>query len=77
MSPIQFRALRRASDIPGRLVSSRVGITRSRLSEIENGHIRPSHEEMEMLEKALVELQEARSQLTELAARVGWPTERL
>ena len=69
----QIRQRRTAAGIPGSAVSSKAGIHRSRLSEIERGYITPSEEELGRLNRALDALIDARKKVAEVAAEVGWP----
>ena len=66
-----------AAGIPGLLVCNRADVRRGRLSDIENGLVQPSEAEMNRLEAALSELEDAQSLMKETAAKVGWPLERL
>jgi len=64
---------RRSANIAGRLLCVRAGISRSKLSEIEAGHIEPSAAEKERLRRALQELLKARKEVEIVAQKVGWP----
>lgn len=74
MTPGQrIRARRVVAGIPGRVLCSRAGISRGRLSDLERGYISISAAEQGLLEAALDQLIEARRRIESLAAEVGWP----
>jgi hypothetical protein len=78
ISALEFRLVREAPAIPGRLVCGKAGINRGRLSEIEkmgagSAFIRRDANP----ESALVELTKAQLKMNREAARVGWHAERL
>lgn len=68
-----LRRSRMASGIPGCLLSSRAGMSTSRLSAIERGYVRPRAEEVSKLDSALRDLLEAREKVAAVAVSVGWP----
>ncbi len=69
----QIKRKRTLASIPGALLANRARIHRSRLSEIENGHVQPTQEEVSRISAALKELVQARTRLVEVADEVGWP----
>ena len=69
----ELRRKRILAEIPGRLVSSRAGISASRLSEVERALVPTSLEELDRIERALDYLIAARKQVEAVAAEVGWP----
>ena len=73
MTARQLRAKRNSAGVPGRLVCVRARIDRGRLSDIERGYVEPSVEELERIERAIVELIEAKNKVEQVAAEVGWP----
>jgi transcriptional regulator with XRE-family HTH domain len=68
-----IRSKRVAARITGYMLSGRAGIGRSRLSEIECGHVEPSPDEQARIEAALDELIATKTKLTRVAAELGWP----
>jgi len=73
MNGQQLRQKRVTAGISGALVSKRTGIDRARLSHIERGYVNPSSSEVERIQRALGELEQARNRVARLAAEVGWP----
>lgn len=73
MTAQQLRQQRIAAGIPGRLVSAKAGIDRSRLSDIERGYIQASDVELQEIGEALRALLKAKEQVARTAAEVGWP----
>ena len=69
----ELRRKRMVAEIPGRLVSSRAGISTSRLSEVERGLVPSAPDELERIERALDYLIAARQKVAAVAAEVGWP----
>jgi hypothetical protein len=65
-----LRAKRIGAAISGCL---KAGIGRSRLSDIERGHVQPSEQEIARLHAAVDELLRARQRVEAVAAEVGWP----
>jgi transcriptional regulator with XRE-family HTH domain len=70
----KLRAKRAAAGIPGNILCQKVGIARSRLSDIEREYVIPSPQELERIDKALDELIQAKSFIDRVAASVGWPS---
>ena len=68
-----IKAKRTAAGIAGSIICKRIGMARSRLSDIERGYVTPSREELARIAAALDELIEAKSFLDKIAASVGWP----
>jgi transcriptional regulator with XRE-family HTH domain len=68
-----IKAKRTAAGIVGRLLCKRLGIARSRLSDIECGYVKPSADELARMDALLDELIEAKSILRRTAASLGWP----
>jgi len=73
VSSSDIRQKRVGSRIPGHVLSQRVGISRSRLSGIENGYILPTDAEIAQIEAAIEDLRQARVLVMQRAAEVGWP----
>ena len=73
MTVKKIRDRRVKGAVPGWVLCKKMGIARSRLSDIERGAIVPRPEEIQRLDEALSELVEARRQVAQVAARVGWP----
>jgi transcriptional regulator with XRE-family HTH domain len=61
-------------EVPATLLAAKVGVNRSRLSNIERGYIQPTEEEMERLHASLAQLITAKAVIQRAAASVGWPT---
>ena len=68
----QLRQRRLANNIPGLVVCSRAGVSRTRLSDIEREYVQPRQEELARLNGALDELIAARRKVEAVAAEVGW-----
>jgi transcriptional regulator with XRE-family HTH domain len=73
MDGSELRATRVRANLPGRVVCAKAGISRSRLSEIEAGYLRPSQAEIAKISAALSELDEIRNRMRSFAADCGWP----
>jgi transcriptional regulator with XRE-family HTH domain len=69
----KLREKRIGAAISGYAVCLKAGIGRSRLSEIERGHIQPSEDEVARLQAAIDQLIQARHKVEAVAAEVGWP----
>lgn len=69
-----LRQKRATAGIAGAIVCNKVGIARSRLSDIERGYLTAPPEELNRLDRALDELIQAKSFIDRVAASVGWPT---
>jgi transcriptional regulator with XRE-family HTH domain len=70
---IAIREKRLAVGVSGSALCARAGISRSRLSDIERGYVQPKAQELRRIERALLELVQARSRMAALAKEVGWP----
>ncbi len=68
-----LRAKRAAAGISGSVLCAKAGLSRSRLSLIERGYVKPADPERERIECALEELVRAKSVIDRVAASVGWP----
>jgi len=66
-----LRATRIRAAISGYAICLKAGIGRSRLSDIERGHVQPSAEEIVRLNAAVDELIRARQRVEAVAAEVG------
>ena len=73
MDGSDLKEKRKVAGIPGRLVCTRVGMDRGKLSDIERGYIEVSAEELALLNEALDRLIEAKSKVMKVAEEVGWP----
>ncbi len=73
MHSTSIRARRIAAGIPGNLLCAKLGIQRSKLSDIEKGYVQPSRDEQQRIEQALDELTRAKNELLKVAAKLGWP----
>jgi len=69
----RLRTTRVSAGISGALLCKRAGIGRSRLSDIERGHVVPSHETLKRVETALEDLIRTKRRLAALAIQEGWP----
>jgi predicted transcriptional regulator len=72
MTGEDLRQKRRQGDVPGEMVCRRAGISRSRLSAIERGHITPSSDEARRLAAAIEELAAVRKRIVRFASRLGF-----
>jgi len=68
-----LRARRAVAGIAGVLLCQKVGISRSRLSDIERQATAVTPDELARLNVALDELIRAKSEIRKTAAAVGWP----
>jgi transcriptional regulator with XRE-family HTH domain len=68
-----LRAKRTGAGIAGSLLCQKIGMARSRLSDIERGYATPSPDEIGSLDSALDELIRAKSVLQKTAEALGWP----
>ena len=73
MEAQKLRAKRISSEIPGAVLCLKARISRSRLSDIELGHITVKPEEISRIETALEQLIDAKQRIKILAEEVGWP----
>jgi transcriptional regulator with XRE-family HTH domain len=64
---------RAGAGIKGNLLCCKLGIARSRLSDIERGYVTASPEDLARIDRALDELIAAKSFVDRVAASVGWP----
>jgi len=69
----RLRTTRVSAGISGAVLCARAGIGRTRLSDIERGHVVPSHETIERIETALGDLIRTKRKLAALAVQEGWP----
>jgi hypothetical protein len=56
------------------MICKRVGIARSRLSDIERGYVTASNNELSRLDAVLDELIQAKAVIEATAAALGWPS---
>jgi transcriptional regulator with XRE-family HTH domain len=68
-----IKAKRSAAGISGGLLCRKVGIARSRLSDIERGYVTAQPEELARIDLALVQLIEAKRVIEKVASSMGWP----
>jgi hypothetical protein len=73
MHETDLRIARAHLGIPGVVVCRMARISRSRLSEIERGHVQPTAEERHRLTETIDRLAKAKKAVTDVAAKVGWP----
>jgi len=71
MDGFRLMKRRRSASIAGHLVAARAGISRSRLSCIERGHVKPGPPELESISAALDGLIEAKARLAQAAEEFG------
>jgi transcriptional regulator with XRE-family HTH domain len=69
----QLRTKRNAAGIAGSLVCIKIGIARSRLSDIERGYVTAPEEEIARIDAALDDLVRAKRKIAAVAAEAGWP----
>lgn len=72
MSNLKLRRL--TAGISGSVLCAKAEISRSRLSLIERGYVRPGAEEAARIEDALQQLIETKSVIDRVATSMGWPT---
>jgi predicted transcriptional regulator len=72
-TPSELRSKRLTANISTTRLAAHARINRSRLSQIEHGHIRPTEAEMLRMERGIDELIRAREAVEEIGAAVGWP----
>jgi ribosome-binding protein aMBF1 (putative translation factor) len=75
VTPKTIRSKRIAGDIAGQVLCVKLGITRTRLSDIERGYLKPADEELQRIDSALDQLLAAKETLRQTAVALGWPTE--
>jgi transcriptional regulator with XRE-family HTH domain len=73
MNGFELRTRRVLGHLPGYLICLKAGITRSRLSDIENGYVQPSGAEVARISAAVEELIAIRKRVDDFAAENGWP----
>jgi AraC-like DNA-binding protein len=71
---IELRTRRMSAGIPGRVLSAKAGMSRTRLSDIERGYVRPVTGELDRIYEALNLLIEAHEKIAAIAKECGWPT---
>jgi|HubBroStandDraft_1064217.scaffolds.fasta_scaffold893835_1 transcriptional regulator with XRE-family HTH domain len=73
MTGPELKSKRSAAGISGVVLSRKVGISRSQLSNIERSYITPSHEEVARIDAALDDLIRAKAVIQHAARSAGWP----
>lgn len=68
-----IKAKRVAAGIPGQVLCSRAGFSRSRLSAIERGYFTPPPKEFARLDAVLEGLIQTKSVIEQVAISIGWP----
>jgi len=68
-----LKAKRQAAGIAGIVLCKKMGMARSRLSDIERGYITPSSDDLAQIDAVLNELIHAKSILQKTAVHIGWP----
>jgi transcriptional regulator with XRE-family HTH domain len=68
-----IKAKRIRAGIAGHVLCKKLGIARSRLSDIERGYVTPGDGELARVDAALEDLIHAQSVISKTAAAVGWP----
>ena len=68
-----LKAKRSSVGIAGNVLCKKIGIARSRLSDIERGYATASPKELARLNTALDELIQAKSVIDRVATSLGWP----
>ena len=63
-----------SSGIVGAVLCKKVGIGRSRLSDIEREYVVPSEDELTRIDAALDGLTRAKRKIAAVAAEEGWPS---
>jgi len=72
MSDLKTKRL--LAGISGSVLCAKIGLSRSRLSLIERGYVKPAAEELARISTALDQLIEAKFVIERVAASVGWPS---
>jgi transcriptional regulator with XRE-family HTH domain len=67
-----LRAKRAAAGIAGHAICARAGLLRSRLSDIENGHVTATADEIERIVAAIDGIVQARERVESLATAEGF-----
>ena len=70
---ITLKIKRTGAGITGSLLCKRLGIARSRLSDIERGYANSSPDELGRIDAALEQLIRDKSVIQQTAAALGWP----
>jgi transcriptional regulator with XRE-family HTH domain len=73
INPATLKAKRTVAGIAGSILCKKLGIARSRLSDIERGYITASPEELARMDAVLEELIRDKSVIQKTAAALGWP----
>jgi transcriptional regulator with XRE-family HTH domain len=68
-----IKAKRTAAGIAGNILCKKLGIARSRLSDIERGYVAASDPELARIDAALEDLIRAQFVIRKTAAALGWP----
>jgi len=68
-----LKSKRTAARIAGNILCKKVGIARSRLSDIERGYVTATAAELARIDSALDELIRLKSVIDNAAAVLGWP----
>jgi transcriptional regulator with XRE-family HTH domain len=69
----KLKARRSTAGIAGSILCKKLGMARSRLSDIERGYVTPSPDELARMDAALDDLIRAKCVLQKTAAALGWP----
>jgi transcriptional regulator with XRE-family HTH domain len=68
-----LKARRTAAGIAGNILCKKLGMARSRLSDIERGFVTASPEELDRIDAALDSLIQTKAIIQKTAAALGWP----
>ena len=68
-----IKAKRVGAGIAGHILCKKLGIARSRLSDIERGYVTPGDKEITRIDATLDDLIRAQSVIRQTAAALGWP----
>jgi transcriptional regulator with XRE-family HTH domain len=71
VTPSTIRAKRTAAGIPGHAVCQVAGISRTKLSDIEQEYATPTPEELQRIDSAIEQILDTRKHLAKLAADAG------
>jgi transcriptional regulator with XRE-family HTH domain len=69
-----LKTKRTSAGIPGVVLCMKLGIARSRLSDIERGYVSATPEDLARIDVALEDLIRAKSAMQQTAAELGWPS---
>jgi len=72
MTITELRSRRIAAEIPAIRVARQANIDRTRFSFLENGHVKPTEDELRQIETALGQLIAAKNAVREAAKAAGW-----